>query len=79
MDIHKEADQIIANLEMNQQSQLRLEFHPNGCTIILCNSAGEHHYQMAPYDLLRLGIESNFLFKMMQLGTVAYFTQEPQP
>lgn len=78
MDIHHEADQILANLQQNQQ-QLRFEFHPGGATVILSNSAGEHKYELAPHDLLRLGIESHYLFRMMQLGTVSYFTEEPQP
>lgn len=77
MDIHHEVNHIIANLQQNQP-QLRFEFHENGCTVILCNSSGEHKYELAPYDLLRLGIESNFLFRMMQARTVSYFTEEPQ-
>lgn len=72
MDIHKEADQILANLQQNQQ-QLRFEFHPGGATVILCNSAGEHKYEMIPHDLLRLGIECHFLFRMMEARTVSYF------
>jgi hypothetical protein len=74
MDIHSEVDNILANV--SQPPQLRFEFHQNGCTIILCDSIGEHKHKMTPYDLLRLGIESNFLFRAMQLGTVSYFTQE---
>lgn len=76
MDIHKEVDHILANI--NQPQQLRFEFHQNGCTIILSDTSGEHTYNMTPYDLLRLGIESNFLFRMMHLGTVSSFTQEQQ-
>lgn len=76
MDIHNEVDHIIANI--SQPPQLRLEFHPAGATVILSNSAGEHKYELAPHDLLRLGIESNFLFRMMQARTVSYFTEEPQ-
>lgn len=77
MDIHREVDHLIANLQQSQP-QLRLEFHPAGATVILSNSAGEHKYELAPHDLLRLGIESNFLFRMMQARTVSYFTEEPQ-
>ncbi len=72
MDIHHEADQILASLQQNQQ-QLRFEFHPNGATVILCNSAGEHRHELTPYDLLRLGIECHLLFGMMEARTVSYF------
>lgn len=78
MDIHKEADQILANLEQNHQ-QLRFEFHPGGATVILCNSAGEHRYEMAPSQLIVL--KQLFTYDsvrgMMEAGTVAYFTEEP--
>lgn len=74
MDIHKEADQILANC--TQPQHLRFEFHANGATVILSNATGEHRHELAPLDLLRLGIESNFLFQMMQAGTVSYFTEE---
>lgn len=82
MDIHREADQILANLEQNQP-QLRFEFHPEGATVILCNSAGEHHYQMAPHQLLALKRlftfgGNNYLYELMEARTVAYFTEEPQ-
>ncbi len=58
--------------------QLRFEFHVNGCTAILSDATGEHRHELAPYDLLRLGIESNFLFQMMQAGTVSYFYGQEQ-
>lgn len=81
MDIHHEVNQIIDNLEQNQQ-QLRFEFHPGGCTVILCNALGEHKYEMAPSQLIVLKqlftYGGNNLYEMMQAGTVAYFTEEPQ-
>lgn len=81
MDIHKEADQIIANLQQNQQ-QLRLEFHPGGATIILCNTLGEHKYAMAPSQLMTIkqlfAYGGKNLHELMEARTVAYFTEEPQ-
>lgn len=82
MDIHREADNILASLEMSP-NQLRFEFHQNGCTVILCNSAGEHHYQMAPSQLMTIkqlfAYGGKNLHELMEAGTVAYFTEEPQP
>lgn len=79
MDIHKEADQILANLQQNLQ-QLRFEFHPGGCTVILCNTLGEHKYEMIPSQLIVL--KQLFTYDsvrgMMETRTVAYFTEEPQ-
>ena len=80
MDIHNEVDQILASLEQNQQ-QLRFEFHPGGCTVILCNALGEHKYEMIPSQLVVL--KQLFTYGsvrgMMEARTVAYFTEEPQP
>jgi hypothetical protein len=81
MDIHREVNHILASL--SQPLQLRFEFHQNGATVILCNSAGEHKYEMSLHELMTLerlfticGKDS--LLQMMQAGTVAYFTEEPQ-
>lgn len=71
MDIHHEVDNILSNI--SQPSQLRFEFHSEGATVILCNAAGEHKYELAPHDLLRLGIDCHFLFRQMEARTVSYF------
>lgn len=82
MDIHNEVNQFLASLEQNHQ-QLRLEFHPGGATVILCNSAGEHKYEMPPSQLIVLKqlftYGGNNLYELMEARTVAYFTEEPQP
>lgn len=82
MDIHNEVNHILANLEQNQ-AQLRFEFHPEGCTVILCNAADEHKYEMTPYQLIALKRlftfgGNNYLYELMEARTVAYFTEEPQ-
>ena len=79
MDIQKEVNSILASLQQNHQ-QLRFEFHDKGATVILCNSAGEHKYEMVPSQLIVLKqlftYGGNNLYELMEAGTVAYFTEE---
>lgn len=72
MDIHEQVNQIVSQKE---RQALRFEFHQRGATIVLCNHLGEHRFEIDAYDLIRLGINTDFLFKMMAVGTVSYFQQ----
>lgn len=72
MDIHHEADHIVANYIQNRD-RLRFEFHANGATVIICDATGEHRQEMSHYDLHTLGVKEEFLARLMRFGTTFEF------